>query len=264
MELGLNGKHALVTGSTAGIGYAIARGLAAEGAHVVLTGRTEANVDAALARLRQAMPEAKVSGVAADCATAEGAATVFERVPELDVLVNNLGIYGRKPVFEIDDAEWRRFFETNVMSGVRFTRHYAPGMAGRGWGRVLFVSSESALNIPPEMIHYGMTKTAQLAVSHGFAMELAGTGVTVNALLPGPTHTENTDRMRAERAKAAGKTVAEIKADFIANFRPTSLIRRFTTSDEVAALGVYLCSEVASGTSGAAMRVDGGVVNQIM
>ena len=264
MELGLNGKRALVTGSTAGIGYAIARGLAAEGAHVVLTGRTEANVDAALARLRQAMPEAKVSGVAADCATAEGAATVFERVPELDVLVNNLGIYGRKPVFEIDDAEWRRFFETNVMSGIRFTRHYAPGMAGRGWGRVLFVSSESALNIPPEMIHYGMTKTAQLAVSHGFAMELAGTGVTVNALLPGPTHTENTDRMRAERAKAAGKTVAEIEADFIANFRPTSLIRRFTTSDEVAALGVYLCSEVASGTSGAAMRVDGGVVNQIM
>ena len=264
MELGLNGKRALVTGSTAGIGYAIARGLAAEGAHVVLTGRTETNVDAALARLRQAMPEAKVSGVAADCATAEGAATVFERVPELDVLVNNLGIYGRKPVFEIDDAEWRRFFETNVMSGIRFTRHYAPGMAGRGWGRVLFVSSESALNIPPEMIHYGMTKTAQLAVSHGFAMELAGTGVTVNALLPGPTHTENTDRMRAERAKAAGKIVAEIEADFIANFRPTSLIRRFTTSDEVAALGVYLCSEVASGTSGAAMRVDGGVVNQIM
>ena len=150
------------------------------------------------------------------------------------------------------------------MSGIRFTRHYAPGMARRGWGRVLFVSSESALNIPPEMIHYGMTKTAQLSVSHGFAMELAGTGVTVNALLPGPTHTETTDRLRAERAKAAGVTVAEIEAAFLRDHRPTSLIRRFTTADEVAALGVYLCSEVASGTSGAAMRVDGGVVNQIM
>ena len=264
MELGLGNKHALVTGSTAGIGYAIAKGLAAEGASVVITGRTQAGVDAALARLRESVPEAKVTGIAADCATAEGAATVFERVPQLDVLVNNLGIYGRKPAFEIDDAEWRRFFETNVMSGIRFTRHYAPGMAKRGWGRVLFVSSESALNIPPEMIHYGMTKTAQLSISHGFAMELAGTGVTVNALLPGPTHTETTDRLRAERAKASGVTVAEIEAAFLRDFRPTSLIRRFTTADEVAALGVYLCSEVASGTSGAAMRVDGGVVNQIM
>lgn len=264
MDLGLTGKHALVTGSTAGIGYALAKGLAAEGAHVILTGRTQSGVDAALERLRAAVPEAKATGIAADCATAEGAARVFERVPQLDVLVNNLGIYGRKPAFEIDDGEWRRFFEVNVMSGIRFTRHYAPGMARRGWGRVLFVSSESALNIPVEMIHYGMTKTAQLSVSRGFAMELAGTGVTVNALLPGPTHTETTDRLRAERAKASGVTVAEIEAAFLRDFRPTSLIRRFTSADEVAALGVYLCSEAASGTSGAALRVDGGVVNQIM
>ena len=264
MDLGLTGKHALVTGSTAGIGYALAKGLAAEGAHVILTGRTQSGVDAALERLRAAVPEAKATGIAADCATADGAARVFERVPQLDVLVNNLGIYGRKPALEIDDGEWRRFFEVNVMSGIRFTRHYAPGMARRGWGRVLFVSSESALNIPVEMIHYGMTKTAQLSVSRGFAMELAGTGVTVNALLPGPTHTETTDRLRAERAKASGVTVAEIEAAFLRDFRPTSLIRRFTSADEVAALGVYLCSEAASGTSGAALRVDGGVVNQIM
>jgi len=264
MDLGLAGKHALVTGSTAGIGFAIAKGLAAEGASVVVTGRTQANVDAALKRIKETVPDAKLVGIAADCATAAGARMVFDQVPDLDILVNNLGIYGRKAAFEIDDAEWQRFFEVNVMGGIRFTRHYAPRMAKRGWGRVVFVSSESALNIPKEMIHYGTTKTAQLAISRGFAMELAGTGVTVNALLPGPTNTENTDRLRAERAKAAGITVAEIEANFFRDMRPTSLIRRFTSTDEVAALGVYLCSEAASGTSGAAMRVDGGVVNQIM
>jgi NAD(P)-dependent dehydrogenase (short-subunit alcohol dehydrogenase family) len=264
MDLGLSGKRALVTGSTGGIGYAIAKGLAIEGAEVVIVGRTSSSVEGALARLRAAVPQARVIGIVADAATAAGAETVFAAVPDLDVLVNNLGIYGRKPAFEITDEEWRHIFEVNVLGGVRFARRYAPDMARRGWGRVVFVSSESALNIPKEMIHYGATKTAQLSIMRGLAMELASTGVTVNALLPGPTHTENTDRLRAERARAVGKTVAEIESDFFANFRPTSLLRRFTSADEVAALGVYLCGEAASGTTGSAMRVDGGVVNQIM
>jgi NAD(P)-dependent dehydrogenase (short-subunit alcohol dehydrogenase family) len=264
MDLGLHGRRALITGSTAGIGFAIARGLAAEGARVTITGRTRPSVDHALARLRESVPACEADGVAADCAGAQGAQTVFERIPATDILVNNLGIYERRPAFEISDAEWTRLFETNVMSGIRFTRHYAPAMARHGWGRVIFVSSESALNIPREMIHYGMSKTAQLSISRGFAMELAATGVTVNALLPGPTRTENTDRLRAERAKAAGKTLEEVEQEFFRHLRPTSLLRRFTSADEVASLAVYLCSELASGTTGAAMRVDGGVVNQIM
>jgi NAD(P)-dependent dehydrogenase (short-subunit alcohol dehydrogenase family) len=264
MDLELRDRRALITGSTAGIGYAIARGLAAEGARVVITGRTPKSVDAALARLHKDVPQAVADGVAADCASAEGAQAVFARVPEVDILVNNLGIYGRMPFFDIPDAEWQRYFEVNVLSGVRFARRYAPAMARLGWGRILFVSSESALNIPREMIHYGMSKTAQLAISHGLAMELANTGVTVNALLPGPTRTENTDRLRADRARAAGKSVAEIEADFFTTFRPTSLISRFASAGEVANLAVYLCGAGASATTGAALRVDGGVVNQIM
>jgi NAD(P)-dependent dehydrogenase (short-subunit alcohol dehydrogenase family) len=264
MDLGLEGRQALITGSTAGIGYAIAKGLAAEGARVTITGRTQASVDAALGRLRKDVPKAAAQGVAADCASAEGAQAVFARVAEVDILINNLGIYARMPFFDIPDAEWLRYFEVNVLSGVRFARQYARAMAQRKWGRILFVSSESGLNIPREMIHYGMSKTAQLSITRGLAMELAGTGVTVNALLPGPTKTENTDRLRAERAKAAGKTVAEIETEFFQVYRPTSLVRRFTSAEEVANLAVYLCGAGASATTGAAMRADGGVVNQIM
>jgi NAD(P)-dependent dehydrogenase (short-subunit alcohol dehydrogenase family) len=264
MDLHLHNRTALITGSTAGIGFAIAQGLAAEGARVIITGRTQAAVDAALGRLRAAVPGARGDGVAADCASAEGADKVFARVPAVDILVNNLGIYERKPFFEIPDADWMRLFEVNVLSGVRFARRYARAMAKRGWGRILFVSSESGLNIPREMIHYGMSKTAQLSISRGLAIELTGTGVTVNTVLPGPTRTENTERLRAERAKAAGMTVPELEAEFFVKFRATSLLKRFTSAEEVANLAVYLCGEGASGTTGAAMRVDGGVVNQIM
>lgn len=264
MDMQLKNRSALVTGSTSGIGFAIAKGLAAEGANVVITGRTQAAVDRAVDALRKDFPNTKPSGVAADCATAEGAEKVFAQVKDVDILINSLGIYERKPFFEISDADWTRLFEVNVMSGVRFARNYSRAMAKRGWGRVIFVSSESGLSIPKEMIHYGMTKAAQLTVSRGLAIELAGTGVTVNALLPGPTTTENSAQSRAERAKAAGMTDAEFEKDFFTNFRPTSLLQRFASAEEVANLAVYLCSPLASATTGAAMRVDGGAVNQIM
>jgi NAD(P)-dependent dehydrogenase (short-subunit alcohol dehydrogenase family) len=264
MDLQLENRHALVTGSTGGIGFAIARGLAVEGARVTLTGRTQASVDAALARLRDSVGKLQADGIAADCATAAGSEAVFAHLPEVDILVNNLGIYERKPFFEIPDADWLRLFEVNVLSGVRFARRYAPPMATRGWGRVLFISSESALNIPREMVHYGMTKAAQLAISRGLAIELTGTGVTVNTVLPGPTRTENSERLRAQRAKAAGISVPELEKDFFVSFRPTSLIKRFASAEEVASLAVYLCSPLASATTGAALRADGGVVNQIM
>ncbi|ATB27536.1 SDR family NAD(P)-dependent oxidoreductase [Melittangium boletus] len=263
MEFELRNRRALVTGSTAGIGFAIARGLAAEGAHVVINGRKKDSVEKALARIRAEVPGAQVEGVASDATTAEGAQALFSRVPSVDILVNNLGIFEPKPFFEIPDADWTRFFEANVLSGVRFARHYAPGMRERAWGRILFISSESALNIPQEMIHYGMTKTAQLSVSRGLAIELAQTGVTVNAVLPGPTKTEGVQEFLASLAKSKGETVEQAEADFFRTARPGSLLRRFATPDEVANLAIYLCSARASATTGAALRVDGGLVNSI-
>lgn len=258
MDLGLKGKRALVTGSTAGIGFAIAKLLAREGAFVYINGRTEARVDKAVGEI-----EGKVDGVAANLATEEGAEALFARVKELDIVVNNLGIFEVKPFLEISDSEWRRFFEANVLSGVRVTRHYLPHMLDKKWGRVLFISSESALQIPAEMVHYGMTKTAQLAVARGIAESFPASGVTVNSVLAGPTASEGVSTYLEDMAKQQGKSTEELTREFFERDRPTSLLKRFATSDEVAAMAVYLCSEAASATTGSAIRVDGGVVRAI-
>ncbi|URX63396.1 SDR family oxidoreductase [Luteibacter anthropi] len=263
MNIDLSKRSAIVTGSTAGIGLAIAKGLAAAGASVVITGRTQARVDTAIAEIRKDVPEAKLSGVAADLGTAEGATALIKAVPQTDILVNNLGIFEPKGFFDIEDAEWTRFFEVNVNSGIRLSRHYAQGMKDRGWGRIQFISSESALQIPTEMIHYGMTKTAQLAVARGLAETLAGTGVTVNSVLPGPTLSEGVSEFFGKIAKEQGKTQNEVEKDFIQTHRPTSIIQRLLSVDEVANASVYLASEQASGTTGTAMRVDGGVARQV-
>jgi len=264
MELKLEGKRALVSGSTAGIGWAIAAGLAAEGAEVVVNGRTQARVDAAIRALRDRHPRARVRGVAADLGTAEGCARMATEVPELDVLVNNLGIFEVKPFLDISDVEWMRFFEVNVLSGVRLSRTYLPGMLARNWGRILFISSESGLQIPVEMIHYGTTKTAQLAIARGLAESVAGTGVTVNSILAGPTRSEGVGQFLEGMAAQQGVSASEVERDFFRNARPSSLIRRFATPEEVAAFTVFIASGPASAVTGASLRVDGGVVRAIV
>ena len=263
MDLGLKGKRVLVTGSTAGIGLATARALAAEGAVVTVNGRTQTRVDSAVATLKGELPDAVVSGIAADLSHAEGCEALIRRLPEIDVLVNNLGIFEPKPFEQIADADWLRFFETNVLSGVRLSRHYVAGMRQRNWGRIVFVSSESGLQIPAEMIHYGMTKTAQLAIARGLAETLAGTGVTVNSVLPGPTSSEGVGGFVAELAASRGVDAATVEREFFATARPSSVLQRFSTPDEVAAMIAYVCSACASATTGAALRVDGGVVRAI-
>lgn len=260
MIIDLTGRKAVVSGSTGGIGRAIAEGLARAGASVTINGRGEARVEAALGEMRAALPDATLDGVAADLATPEGVAAFIGRAADADILVNNLGTAAPKAFGDLKDEDWLNLFQINVMSGVRMTRHYLPGMVARGWGRVVFISSESAVNIPKEMIDYGMTKTAQLAISRGLAEQVAGSGVTVNAVLPGPTRSEGLGAYTKAAADAQGVTQEAIEQQFLAHMRPTSLIKRFATTEEVANMVVYVCSEQASATTGAALRVDGGVV----
>jgi NAD(P)-dependent dehydrogenase (short-subunit alcohol dehydrogenase family) len=264
MDLELSDKVAIVTGSTAGIGLATAEALAREGARVVINGRTQARVDAALAQVRKSAPAADVRGVAADLSTAEGCARLIAAHPEADVLINNMGIFEPRRFEEISDADWLRFFEANVLSGVRLARHYVRGMRARNWGRIVFVSSESGVQIPAEMIHYGVSKTAQIAVARGLAETLARTNVTVNSVLPGPTASEGVGRYIAQAVAAGGKDAATLEREFFTSARPSSIIQRFAAPAEVASLIAYVCSAKASATTGAALRVDGGVVRAIV
>jgi len=263
MDLQLNGKHALVTGSTAGIGYAIAAALAAEGARVVVNGRTQQRVDRALSAIRKSTGK-EVEGFAADLGTAEGCAEAIAKFPDLDILVNNLGIFEPKAFEQITDEDWLRMFEVNVLSGVRLSRHYLPAMRQRNWGRIVFISSESAVQIPAEMIHYGMTKTAQLAISRGLAETTAGTNVTVNTVLAGPTASEGVNVFVEKLAADKQSDRATVERDFLAQMRPTSLLKRFADPKEVAALVTFVCSPLSSATNGAALRADGGVVRSIL
>jgi NAD(P)-dependent dehydrogenase (short-subunit alcohol dehydrogenase family) len=263
MNLGLQGKLAVVSGSTAGIGFAIAAALAAEGAKVVVNGRTQARVDAALKSIQQNVSGADLRGVPADLGTAAGVDTLLRQVPAADVLVNNLGIFEPKPFLEIPDADWVRFFEVNVLSGVRLARAYLPGMLKKNWGRVIFISSESAQHIPAEMIHYGMTKTAQVAVARGLAESVAGTGVTVNSVLPGPTASEGVGDFLESMAKQQNISTAEIERQFFASTRPTSLLKRFETPEEIASVVAFVASTQAVAINGAAVRAEGGVVRSI-
>ena len=263
MDLELEGKTALVTGSTAGIGFAIAQGLAREGARVIISGRNEERVNAAVDAIKQKHGSTEIEGFAGDLSLADVATKLTALYSDLDILINNLGIFEPKPFVEITDQEWMHFFEVNVLSGVRLARFYLPRMLKKDWGRIVFISSESALQIPAEMIHYGTTKTAQLAVSRGLAELTAGSGVTVNAILPGPTASEGVSEFVDRLSKQANQSAADFEKQFFEKVRPTSLLKRFASTEEVANLVVYVSSAAASATNGAALRVDGGVVRTI-
>ena len=258
MDLQLDDKLALVTGSTAGIGFAVAESLARERCRVIINGRTQARVDAALAKLPGAV------GLAADLGTSGGVAEAIRRFPNVDILINNMGIFEPKAFEAIPDEDWFRFFEVNVLSGVRLSRHYLPRMKAAGWGRIVFISSESAVQIPAEMIHYGMTKTAQLAIARGLAETTAGTRVTVNSVLPGPTASEGVEEFVGRLAADQKTNRASVEQEFFKNIRPSSLLRRFATPEEVAALVTFVASPLSAATNGAALRVDGGVVRSII
>ncbi|EAU41552.1 D-beta-hydroxybutyrate dehydrogenase [Fulvimarina pelagi HTCC2506] len=264
MHIDLSGKTALVTGSTAGIGLASAVGLAKAGAKVIINGRGSDRVEEAVRKAVNAAPGADISGVAADLSSAEGVDKLVESAGDVDILVNNVGIFGPQPFYEVDDATWEMFFQLNVMSGVRLSRALLPKMTQKGWGRIVFLSSESALNIPADMIHYGFTKTAVLSLSRGLAKFAAGTGVTVNSVLPGPTYSEGVENMLEDMAKEKGISIKEAGVEFVKSARPSSIIQRPAEVEEVANMVVYACSKEASATSGAALRVDGGVVDSIV
>ncbi|THD70718.1 MAG: SDR family oxidoreductase [Bradyrhizobium sp.] len=263
MKIDLAGKTALITGSSSGIGHAIAKGLSGAGAGVVVNGRSQDRVDAAVAAIAKSVPGTAVRGIAADVSTAEGCQTLLAALPEVDILINNAGIFEPRGFFEIPDDDWSRFFEVNVMSGERLSRGYLPGMLKRNWGRIVFISSESALNIPKEMIHYGMTKTAQLAVARGLAEMTRGSAVTVNSVLPGPTMSEGVEAFVKDLARQSGQSVEEAASRFVRQFRPTSLLQRFASVEEIANMVVYVSSKEASATNGAALRAEGGIVQTI-
>jgi NAD(P)-dependent dehydrogenase (short-subunit alcohol dehydrogenase family) len=263
MKIDISGKVAIVSGSTAGIGLGISQALAQSGATVVVIGRESGKVDEALATIRQAVPGAELRGLVADLGTAEGAEKLFAAEPRADILVNNLGIFNDVDFFDAPDSEWTRFYEVNVISGVRLSRHYTPDMVEKGWGRVIFVSSESGVATPADMINYGVTKSANLAVSHGLAKRLAGTGVTVNAILPGPTFTDGLEHMLKDAVAKSGRSARDEADVFVRNARPTSIIQRAANVDEVANLVAYIASPLSSATTGAALRVDGGVVDSM-
>jgi NAD(P)-dependent dehydrogenase (short-subunit alcohol dehydrogenase family) len=263
MDLQLENNLALVTGSTAGIGFAIAKALAAEGARVIVSGRTEARVTEAIAAIRAKLPSAIVEALALDLSQADAATETTKRFPEVDVLVNNLGVYEPRPFEQITDAEWSAIIETNFLSGVRLSRHYLPRMKAAGRGRIIFISSESATNIPVEMIHYGVTKTMQVALARGLAETTAGTGVTVNSVLAGPTRSEGVEKFLIDLAKSKNAPVAQVERDFFRTARPGSLLQRFATPDEVATMVAYVASPLSCATNGAALRVEGGVVRSI-
>ncbi|BCM25858.1 SDR family NAD(P)-dependent oxidoreductase [Methyloradius palustris] len=258
MDLQLTNKLALVSGSTAGIGFAIAEALANEGASVIINGRTQAAVDTAIAKLKDA--KGKAFGFAGDLSQADVANALAKQFPQVDILVNNLGIFEPKAFLDIPDEDWQRFFDVNVLSGVRLSRLFLPAMQAKNWGRIIFISSESAIQIPEEMIHYGMTKTAQISVARGLAELVAGTGITVNSVLPGPTKSRGVGDFVDTLAKTENKTAAEFEKEFFEKVRPTSLIKRFATPEEVAAMVAYIASPLASATTGAALRVDGGTI----
>lgn len=264
MEIDLKGKTAIVTGSTGGIGLATAKGLLAAGARVIINGRKDDSVEKVLVAIKEYLPDADVVGFPGDLGTSEGCRKIVDTHPDCDILVNNLGIYGMQDFFETPDSLWDEYFEVNIMSGVRLSRAYIPAMVDKSWGRVVFISSESALNIPADMIHYGFTKTAYLAIARGLAKRLANTGVTVNSVLPGPTLSDGLTGMLEGLAAENNQTVEEAAVDFVKANRPTSIIQRAASVEEVANMIVYTCSSQASATTGAALRVDGGVVDSIV